>query len=106
MRERGAGAAVLGALLAADLEPDVRAGAEALRGRLEAPDAAAAPELSARERDVLAAMVRGERARETAVRLGMSEDGVRYHVKHLYRKLGARGRLDAVRRARDLGVLP
>ena len=106
VRERGAGAAVLGALLAADLEPDVRAGAEALRGRLEAPDAAAAPELSARERDVLAAMVRGERARETAARLGMSEDGVRYHVKHLYRKLGARGRLDAVRRARDLGVLP
>lgn len=107
VRERSAGAAVLRALLAAGVEPDVRAAAEELRAHLEAPDAApAAPALSARERDVLAGMVRGERNQETAARLGVTEDGVRYHVKQIYRKLGARGRLDAVRRARDLGVLP
>ncbi len=107
VRERGAGAAVLRELLEADVAPDLRAAAEALRAHVEAPDAApAAPELSARERDVLTGMARGERARETAARLGVTEDGVRYHVKALYRKLGAGGRQDAVRRARELGVLP
>lgn len=106
-RERGASAAVLRELFDAGVEPDVRETAEALLARLEAPDAApAAPELGDRERDVLTGMARGERARETAARLGVSEDGVRYHVKALYRKLGAHGRQDAVRRAQELGVLP
>ena len=37
--------------------------------------------------------------------MGLSEDGVRYHIKSIYRKLGTNRRFDAVRRARAAGML-
>ena len=61
--------------------------------------------LSEREFDVL---VRLERYldKEIAWGLNLSYDGVRYRVRSIFAKLGARGRLDAVHRARARGILP
>ena len=103
-RVRDVSVGVLRALLDADPGPDVAAQAEALLAQLAAP--APAPALSAREREVLAGIACGAGAKEIARRLGLTEDGVRYHLKQLYRKLQARGRHEAVSRAQALGFLP
>lgn len=46
------------------------------------------------------------RDKDIARTLGLSYDGVRYRVRGIFAKLGARGRLDAVRRAEERGILP
>lgn len=46
------------------------------------------------------------RDRDIARTLGLSYDGVRYRVRRIFAKLGARTRLDAVHRARARGILP
>ena len=45
------------------------------------------------------------RDQDIAQSLGLSYDGVRYRVRRIFAKLGARGRLDAVQRARERGIL-
>ena len=45
------------------------------------------------------------RDKDIARTLGLSYDGVRYRVRRIFAKLGARSRLDAVARARALGIL-
>ena len=57
-----------------------------------------------RERAVLAELRNGLRNREIADRLGVTEDGVRHHLKNIYRKTGTTDRDDAVRRAASMGV--
>jgi DNA-binding NarL/FixJ family response regulator len=57
------------------------------------------------ELDVLARLEHW-RDKDIARTLGLSYDGVRYRVRGIFAKLGARGRLDAVRRAREHGILP
>ena len=88
---------------------DVGAAAARLRNALRAaPDDGEDPAiraLSAREIDVLARMER-QRDKEIARALGLTYDGVRYRVRCIFAKLGARGRLDAVRRAQALDILP
>ena len=61
--------------------------------------------LSRREVDVLARLERYH-DKEIAWDLNLSYDGVRYRVRSIFAKLGARGRLDAVHRARAQGILP
>ena len=68
-------------------------------------DAPQAQHCTAREIEVLEGLGRGERDKEIARRLGITENGVRYHLKNIYRKLGATGRVDAVRRAHSGGVI-
>ncbi len=70
-------------------------------------DADAVPDrpLSKREFDVLERLER-YRDKEIAWDLKLSYDGVRYRVRSIFAKLGARGRLDAVHRARARGILP
>ena len=46
------------------------------------------------------------RDKDIAQALGLSYDGVRYRVRAIFAKLGARSRLDAVHRARARGILP
>ena len=41
-----------------------------------------------------------------AKELNLSYDGVRYRVRRIFAKLGARGRFDAVHRARAQGLIP
>ena len=63
------------------------------------------PTLSRRELDVLVRLER-YRDKEIAWDLNLSYDGVRHRVRSIFAKLGARGRLDAVHRARAQGILP
>ena len=61
--------------------------------------------LTAREHDVLTLLAEGLTMRQIGRRLGISPRTVETHVAKLYRKLGARARLDAVARAGRLGLL-
>ena len=58
-----------------------------------------------REIDVLVRLEQ-HKDREIAEALEISYDGLHYRVNCIFRKLGARSRLDAVHRARALGILP
>ena len=61
--------------------------------------------LSERERDVLRRL-EGERDKQIAAELGLTVTGVRYHLRKLFTKLNVRTRVEAVRRARELGLIP
>ncbi|WP_369030782.1 LuxR C-terminal-related transcriptional regulator [Streptomyces adonidis] len=62
-------------------------------------------ELSGRERDVLERLARMMSTEEVAADLYVSVNTVKTHLKSVYRKLAVNRRNDAVRRARDLGLL-
>ena len=106
-RQRQTGVAVLASLLESDLAGGIRETANAALGQLgpRVADTLQAQRYTDREIDVLQGLARGERNKEIARGLGVSENGVRYHLKNLYRKLGAAGRVDAVRRAREAGLM-
>jgi two-component system response regulator DesR len=63
------------------------------------------PLLTARERDVLELIAAGSTNREIAERLYLSPHTVKEHTSVLYRKLSARNRAEAVRRAQQIGLL-
>ena len=47
----------------------------------------------------------GRRDKQIAAELGLSAYGVRYHLRNLFAKLGARNRAEALRRAREMGLI-
>ena len=61
--------------------------------------------LSERELEVLALVAAGMSNKEIAGRLFVSVTTVKTHINNLYRKLDARSRIQAVARARELGIL-
>jgi LuxR family maltose regulon positive regulatory protein len=61
--------------------------------------------LTGRERDVLRLLAAGQSNPEIARSLYVELNTVKTHVKSLYGKLGVHSRMDAVRRARELGLL-
>ena len=63
------------------------------------------PVLSERERMVLHLM-EYKQDKQIALALGLTVYGVRYHMRKLFTKLGVRKRDAAVRRARELGLIP
>jgi two-component system response regulator DesR len=65
----------------------------------------AGPLLSDREREVLERVATGHTNREIGALLHLSPHTVKEHTSTLYRKLGARGRADAVQKAQRLGLL-
>lgn len=69
------------------------------------PPACATPELTPRQREVLALLAEGVRAKEIAARLSLSLPTVRNHVHQLLRRLDASSQLEAVARARALGLI-
>ena len=109
VQERETGLAVLNGLAAADLETRLHNVVASLQGVLEDEPGErnneVVPKLTAREQEILQRLDRW-RDKEIAAALDLSEDGVRYHVKKIFRKLGVRSRFEATRRACSLGILP
>ena len=108
VRHREVSRVVLHRLLGSDLDTDVRRAAESMLVHVGAPATAPAPIFSPRERDVLAVLVEvGEHLGNKALasRLGITEEGIRYHLRNIYRKTGSSKRADAVRYAQSLGAL-
>lgn len=56
------------------------------------------PELTAREREVWALIAEGLSNVQIASRLSLSENTVKFHVQHLYQKLGVKNRTEAALR--------
>lgn len=82
------------------LEPAVAAH---LIARVTAPQQA---ELSAREQEVLRLLARGVANKEIASRLGLSANTIKTHLSHIFEKLGARSRTEAVTIAMQRGLVP
>ena len=62
--------------------------------------------LSARELEVLVLLATGKPNRAIAEELVVTLDTVKRHVTNLFTKLGVANRMQAVARARELGLLP
>ncbi len=62
--------------------------------------------LTERELEVLASVARGERSKEIAVQLGISERTVKAHLASIYNKLGVDSRAAAIAVASQKGLLP
>jgi DNA-binding CsgD family transcriptional regulator len=62
--------------------------------------------LTPREAEVLAVLAAGGTNAEVAARLFLSPKTVEHHVSAVLAKLGARSRREAVRTAREMGILP
>jgi DNA-binding NarL/FixJ family response regulator len=62
------------------------------------------PDLSAREREVLELLARGEGNAAIARRLGISQKTVRNHVSNVFTKLRVADRSEAIVRAREAGL--
>ena len=103
VRHRDVSRSLLTRLLDKDPDPEVDEAARAALAHLDGPPPSV-PVFSAREQAVLAELREGLRNREIADRLGISEDGVRHHLKNIYRKTGTTDRSDAVRRATSMGL--
>jgi DNA-binding NarL/FixJ family response regulator len=91
------------------LQPSVAAKVVAEFTRLagaaaERPAPLAEP-LSERELEVLRLVAEGASNKDIAARLFLAEGTVKNHVTNILGKLGAAGRLQAVNRARELGLL-
>lgn len=61
--------------------------------------------LTERERDVLALVADGRANRDIAIRLGISEHTVKFHLASIFGKLGVSSRTQAVRRGLKLGLI-
>ncbi|MXY56741.1 MAG: hypothetical protein F4029_09315 [Gammaproteobacteria bacterium] len=100
---------LLDSLASTELDEEVGILAEAVRRVLANEPSErttdAAPVLTPRECDILQRLDTC-RDKEIASALDLSEDGVRYHNKKIFKKLGVRSRLEATQRARSMGILP
>jgi RNA polymerase sigma factor (sigma-70 family) len=61
--------------------------------------------ITARERDVLRLVGKGMSNKEIAENLGMTINTVKSHVKNIYEKLQVNRRVQAVAKAKKLGIL-
>lgn len=61
--------------------------------------------LTEREQEVLTAVARGERSKEIAIQLGISERTVKAHLASIYNKLGVDSRAAAIAVAAQKGLL-
>jgi two-component system, NarL family, response regulator YdfI len=75
-------------------------------GQSSTPASPASGLLTERERSVLAAAARGERNKEIARRLSVTEHTIKAHLSSIYMKLEVDSRAAAVAKAIELGILP
>ncbi len=80
--------------------------AERLVGHLGAPPSDPFPELTAREREILALLAAGHTTSAAAARLGLAAKTVGNHVSSVLAKLGVATRGEAVTLARQRGLGP
>lgn len=73
---------------------------------LNAPPALKGVRLTGREIEVLGLIAAGHRSREAADRLFLSKRTVDYHLSNVFGKLRVGNRMQAVRAAQRLGMLP
>lgn len=91
--------------------PESRLVRELIQGDRRAPDGALpqpagdAPDLTRRQREVLGLLGEGRSAKHIAADLHLSEDTVRNHIRAVKHALDARSQLEAIARARKLGLL-
>ena len=108
-RERGLTAPLLDDVVDSQAAPSIIDTAREVRNALATPAQPtpdpARPVLNPREIEVLQRL-ESQSDKMIAKDLNLSYDGVRYHVRRIFAKLGARGRFDAVHRARAQGILP
>ena len=97
--------AIISEFLGSDADAPRSEAAQGLLAAVRAPSATAVPQFSNRELQVLRRLS-SDRDDNIAAALGITRYGVRYHVGNLLTKLRAKSRRDAVRRARELGILP
>lgn len=62
--------------------------------------------ITEREHEVLERLARGETNQQMADRLFVSPNTIKTHLKHLYTKLDVNRRTEALRRARELRLIP
>ena len=77
-----------------------KAGTHSARAEITSP-----LDLTAREREVLEAVARGERSKEIAVKLNITERTVKAHLASIYQKLGVDSRAAAIAVAAQKGLL-
>ena len=69
------------------------------------PGARLVTPLTERERKILVFVANGVSNKEMATHLFVSENTVKFHLKHIYSKLNVSSRLQAIAKARDLGLI-
>jgi NarL family two-component system response regulator YdfI len=67
--------------------------------------ASAAADLTDRELEVLRGVAQGERSKEIALRLGITERTVKAHLASIYNRLGVDSRAAAIAVAAQRGIL-
>ena len=77
-----------------------------LKGGFQAINDCASQELTEREREVLVGVANGERSKEIAAHLGISERTVGTYLSNIFAKLGVDSRASAVAVAIKRGLLP
>jgi two-component system, NarL family, response regulator YdfI len=87
------------------LKPEIMAKVLALTNRPAAPQSNEPVNLTDRELEVLQSVARGERSKEIAVQLGISERTVKAHLASIYGKLGVDSRAAAIAVAAQMGLL-
>jgi DNA-binding NarL/FixJ family response regulator len=77
-----------------------------LSGRRESSsDDSLVEQLTAREMEVIQLMAQGLANKQIALKLGISEHTVKFHLSSLYAKLGISSRTEAVKRGIELGLI-
>ena len=64
-----------------------------------------APKLTKREMDIISLVVAGKCNKEIGASLGVTEGTVKVHTAHIFKKLGATGRTNAIRIALERGIV-
>ena len=104
-QERTVCRAVVTAFLERHPDSPNRDAAQSLLAAMRRTDEVGGLVLSERERAVLN-LLEGRGDKQIAAELGLTAHGVRYHLRKLFNKLGVISRDEAVRRGRELGLIP